>query len=101
MSSLGNRRFLALCSIVTSIAALTPARGAAASESSDGCRCMLTFSSGATRETYCDGFEPSTHARCACEKQTTAEGRVACMPKASRSDDSVAAERYGRSRRSR
>lgn len=103
MSSLENRRSLPLLPIVTSLAALTLSYGAAAAaESSGGCRCMLTFSSGATRETYCDGFDTSTHGRCACETQTRANGAVACVPKASRSDDSVAADRHERrSHRSR
>ena len=62
----------------------------ASEELERGCRCVLTFSSGPAHETYCDGFDPSSHQRCACEKRTAASGAPSCLAKSSRTAEDSA-----------
>ena len=56
------------------------------------CRCILTFSSGPSHESYCDGFDPATHRTCSCEKATGAAGSPRCVPKGQKPLDSSASE---------
>jgi hypothetical protein len=78
--------------ITLAVAAAPDGTSARASEEFErGCRCVLTFSSGPAHETYCDGFDPSTHQRCACEKRTAPSGAPTCLSKSARpAEDSAA-----------
>jgi hypothetical protein len=62
----------------------------------NACVCMRTFTGGGDRaaEVSCDGFNPTTHVACACEKVPVGS-QVACEPKkpASSGDDNYSHRR--------
>jgi hypothetical protein len=46
-------------------------------EPPDTCTCMMTIVGGGDhRERHCDGFNPTTHARCPCDKVVRRADRV-------------------------
>jgi hypothetical protein len=64
--------------IIACLAAPIAARGEAPP---DTCTCMTTIvGDGDHKERHCDGFNPATHARCACEQKKFGD-EVACVPK--------------------
>jgi hypothetical protein len=47
----------------------------------DTCTCMMTIvGEGSHKERHCDGFNPTTHTQCLCEKVQVGD-QLACEPK--------------------
>jgi hypothetical protein len=65
------------CSFALSIAAAATV----SAESPDMCTCMMTIvGEGSHKERHCDGFNPTTHAQCLCEKVQIGD-QLACERK--------------------
>jgi len=61
----------------------------------DTCTCMTTIvGDGDHKERHCDGFNPATHARCACEQKQIGD-QVACVPKNAAGPFNVEPQRGG------
>jgi hypothetical protein len=69
---------LAMLLFALSIAAATTV---SAESPDDMCTCVMTIvGDGNHKERHCDGFNPTTHARCLCEKVQVGD-QLACEPK--------------------
>ena len=71
------------CLVATLLFCLAAAASVDAQSAQDGCRCATTFQgTGPTRVVACEGFNPQTHERCACE-QIQVNQQTGCRPLAS------------------